>query len=400
MPSLTPTAILQTTLNAYRNFFPFVGKMGTDFSSAAPLLLNQTVIAHIRTLPTASTYDLTTGYANGATESRDLLVDLPIVVDKHELVAIKLSHLNALADQKRSFVESVEDAAYILGKRMVDSITDKCRSANLSYSRTETEANSDIDVIEQLTTDMNINQASPRGRVGLINSNVAMALATDPRIASRDYYGQLTGGGGLRMFKGVGGFETLYEYPSLNANNRATQTFTAAVNDICTAANHGYSTGDRIRVSSNTTLPAGISAATTYFVIRVDANSFKIATTDALATAGTARDITDTGTGVHSVVGFENITGIFWESQAIALRAGIPGASNEIGASFGIPLTMGMDTLSDPVNGFSLALMKWQQPGTSNLFMAPTSIWGSAVGRQAGAASALTDRSAILLRSA
>jgi hypothetical protein len=61
---------------------------------------------------------------------------------------------------------------------------------------------------------------------------------------------------------------------------------------------------------------------------------------------------------------------------------------------------MGMESLSDPNSGFALALMKWQQPGTSNLFMATTSIWGSAVGRQAGAASALTDRSAILLRSA
>jgi hypothetical protein len=400
MPTLTPTTILQTSLNAYRNLFPFVGKMGTDFSTAAPLLKDQTVIAHIRTLPTVSTYDPTTGYANGATESRDLLQDLPIVVDKHELVAIKLSHLNAIADQKRSFVESVEDAAYQLGKSMIDSITTKCRCSNLSYSRTETEANSDIDVIEQLTTDMNVNQASPRGRVGLINSNVAMALATDVRVGSRDYYGQLTGGGGLRMFKGVGGFEALYEYPGLSLNNRATQTFTAATTDICTAVAHGYSTGDRIRVSSTTTLPAGISAATTYFVIRVDANNFKIATTDALATAGTARDITDTGTGTHSVVGFENITGIFWESQAIALRAGIPGASNEIASSFGIPQTMGMESLSDPNSGFALALMKWQQPGTSNLFMATTSIWGSAVGRQAGAASALTDRSAILLRSA
>jgi len=400
MPTLTPTTILQRTLGAYRALFPFVGKMGTDFSSDAPLLLNQTVTAHIRSLPTISTYDSTTGYANGATESRDLLSDLSIVVDQHKHVPVKLSHLYAIADQKDNLAGSIEDTAYVLGKAQVDSITNKCKGSNLSYSQTATTANSDLDVIEQITTDLNGNGASPRGRIGLVNSAVAQTLALDSRISSRDYYGQLTGGGGLRMFKGVGGFETIYEWPSLSANNATTATFTAATTDICTAVAHGYFTGDRVQLTnSGGALPAGLAAATTYYVIKLTADTFKLAASDALATAGTAVDITGTGTGTHSVVGYENITGIFFESQAIAFRSGIPGQSAEIAAALGIPQTMGMDTLSDPISGFTLALMKWMQPGTANIYVAPTALWGSAVGRQAGAAAALTDRSAVLLRS-
>lgn len=398
--TLTPTTILQRVLEGHRTLFPFIGRMGVDFSTEAPLRLNQQVIAHVRSLPTAADYDGTTGYANGATSSRTLLTDLPITVDSHKHVPVYLDHLDAIKDQKDSFNGNLDGMAYVLGKAMVDSILDKCKGSNLSYSETETAANSDLDVIEAITTKMNGNGASPMGRVGLVSSAVAQAIALDNRIGSKDYYGQLTGPGGLRVFKGVGGFEAIYEYPGLDTNNAATQTFTAATTDICTAAAHGYSTGDRVRVSSGTTLPAGLAAATTYYVIKLTADTFKLAASDALATAGTAVDVTDTGTGTHSIVGYENVTGLFYESQAIALRAGLPSQSAELARAMGIPQTMAMDSLTDPINGFSLAYIRWMQTGTMDLYATVASIWGSAVGRQAGAAAALTDRSACLLRSA
>lgn len=404
MPTLTPSLILQPTLDAYTALFPYMGRFGTDFSAAAPLLLNQTVTAHIRIKPTKSTYDATTGYANGATESRDLLIDMPILVDKHEHVPIKLSHLYAIADQKESFAGSMADCAEVIGKSQVDSITNKFKGSNVSYSQTATEANSDLDVIEQLTTDMNINRANPRGRVGLINSNVAQALGLDSRVASKDYYGALPGstGSGLRMFRNVGGFEALYEYPELSLNNATGATFTTThTTELVNCTAHGYATGDRVRLTTSAAdLPAGFAVDTTYYVIRVSADTLKLASSDANATAGTAVAISDDGTGTHTITGYENVTGIFCEPQAIAFRAGIPSSSHEQAAALGIPVTMGMDVMSAPNSGFSLALMKWMQPGTANVYVSPTSIWGSAVGRQAGAAAYLTDRSAIILRKA
>jgi hypothetical protein len=118
------------------------------------------------------------------------------------------------------------------------------------------------------------------------------------------------------------------------------------------------------------------------------------------ATAGTAVAISDDGTGTHTITGYENISGIFFEPAAIALRAGIPAATNELAAQLGIPTSMAMEAMTDPNSGFSLAMMKWQQPGTANLYISPASIWGSSVGRQAGAAGAITDKAACLLRTA
>ena len=400
MPTLTSTRILQKTLKAYRTLFPFINKFNTDFTSEQ-LVLGQTAIAHIRSLPTAANYDATTGYANGATSARTLLTDLPLVVDSHKHVPVYLDHVDAISDEKDSLTGTLEDQAYVLGKTMIDSVTAKATSGNLSYSTTAATADSDLDVIEALTTQLNGNGAAPRGRIGIVNSAVAQALALDTRIASKDYYGQLTGAGGLRMFTGIGGFEAIYEYPGLSANNRTTATFTAATTDIVTATAHGYVTGDRVRLTnSGGALPAGLAAATDYYVIRLTADTFKLAASDALATAGTAVDITGTGTGTHSIVGYENVTGLFFNSEAIALYTGLPKQSHDIAAAMGIPQTVKMETLPDPINGFALAHLCWMQTGTVDLYSTVSALWGSAMGRQAGAANALTDRSAVLLRSA
>lgn len=399
MATLSATLILQKTLSAYRTLFPMIGRMGTDFDDS-PLRLNDTVKAHIRSLPSAAAYDATTGYANGATEANTLLSDVDITVDNHKHVPIKLDHLNAIADQKEAFEGSIGDTAYVLGKTMIDSVLAKAKGSNFSYSATYTAANADADVLAEITENMNSNGASPAGRIGLVSPAVASTLSLDSRIASKDYYGALTGKSGLRAFYGVGGFEAIYEFPGLPSNNATGQTFTAATTDICTATAHGLKTGDRVRLTTTTTLPAGLAASTTYYVIRLTADTFKLATTDANATAGTAVDVTDTGDGTHTVTGYENVIGFFFEAQAVAIRAGIPTVSNELAVSMGIPQTMAMERLRDPISGFSLALMKWMNPGTADLYISPTSIWGSALGRQAGAAGALTDKSGYLLRSA
>lgn len=397
--TLSTTLILQKTLAAYRTLFPFIGRMGTNFDDS-PLRLNDTVKAHIRTLPSAQSYDATYGYQANGNSARGLLTDVPITVDSHKHVPLLWEHLNLIKDQKETYSGAIADAAYVLGKTMIDSVLAKVKSSNISYGETATTANSDLDVIANITTTMNGNGALPMGRIGIVSSAVAQSLELDTRVMSKDYYGITTGESSLRVFRNVGGFAAIYEYPNLPGNNTATQAFTAATTDICSATAHGYQTGDRVRLTTTTTLPAGLAAATTYYVIKLTADTFKLAASDALATAGTAVDVTDTGTGTHSIVGYENVTGLFFSPESIAIRAGIPSQSSELAAALGIPQIMLMESLSDPTNGFSLGLMKWQAAGTGDLWVSPTAIWGSAVGRQAGTAGTITDKGALILRSA
>jgi hypothetical protein len=69
-------------------------------------------------------------------------------------------------------------------------------------------------------------------------------------------------------------------------------------------APHGLTTGDGPFQLTNSGggLPAGLSAATNYWAIVVDADEIQLATTLALALAGTEVDITTAGTGTHTMV--------------------------------------------------------------------------------------------------
>ena len=80
-------------------------------------------------------------------------------------------------------------------------------------------------------------------------------------------------------------------------------TFTVdAGTDIATAGDGILTeTGTLVRFTTTTTLPAGLSLATDYYLIYQSATTFKIASSLANALAGTAINITDTGTGVHTV---------------------------------------------------------------------------------------------------
>lgn len=75
-------------------------------------------------------------------------------------------------------------------------------------------------------------------------------------------------------------------------------TFTAAVTGIITANAHGFVEGTCIQVSSGTTLPAGLSASTNYYVIEPTTNTFKVSATR----GGTAVTISDTGTDTHTLI--------------------------------------------------------------------------------------------------
>src|SRR5687768_1131802 len=76
----------------------------------------------------------------------------------------------------------------------------------------------------------------------------------------------------------------------------AADTDVNTTTDEITVTGHGFVMGLKGTLTSTGTLPAGLAAATDYFVIVVDANTIKLADSYENAEAGTAIDITDVGT--------------------------------------------------------------------------------------------------------
>ena len=72
-------------------------------------------------------------------------------------------------------------------------------------------------------------------------------------------------------------------------------------NETFTESSHKYQTGDAVQISSTDTIPAGLAASTTYYVINASSSTIKLATTLKLAKAGTAINLTSTGAGTHTI---------------------------------------------------------------------------------------------------
>ncbi len=79
-----------------------------------------------------------------------------------------------------------------------------------------------------------------------------------------------------------------------------TSAAVSTANDTITIASHGMVTGAKIALTTAGTLPTGVTA-TTYWMIKVDANTLKFASSLANAAAGTAVDLTTPGIGTHTL---------------------------------------------------------------------------------------------------
>lgn len=82
------------------------------------------------------------------------------------------------------------------------------------------------------------------------------------------------------------------------------RTFTAdASTDTLTVALPVFTTGQAVRLTTTGTLPAPLAINTTYYVTAVVGSTLKLSTTLANALAGTGINITDAGTGTHTITG-------------------------------------------------------------------------------------------------
>jgi hypothetical protein len=93
-------------------------------------------------------------------------------------------------------------------------------------------------------------------------------------------------------------------------------------------------TGTRVRLTTTTTLPAPLATATDYYVIRMNDLTFELATSYANAIAGTQIDITDAGTGTHTInwllpryTNGAGVNAIIFNPASTAMGAGTPNLS-------------------------------------------------------------------------
>jgi microcystin-dependent protein len=79
-----------------------------------------------------------------------------------------------------------------------------------------------------------------------------------------------------------------------------TFTVTIASPGVVTLNGHNLQTGDQVYLTTTGALPTGLVANTLYYVVRIDANTFNLATSRANAYAGTKINTSGTQSGTHT----------------------------------------------------------------------------------------------------
>jgi hypothetical protein len=82
-----------------------------------------------------------------------------------------------------------------------------------------------------------------------------------------------------------------------NSIRRHAAYFTAATSGLLTTTEHRFQDRDEVQVSSTGTLPTGLSAGTSYYVVAVDRNTYRLSLTPGGATVG----ISTVGSGTHTL---------------------------------------------------------------------------------------------------
>ena len=223
MPTLTTAEIVADLFSAFKKQIPALSYFSTDFSGARAKY-NQQIIAHVASLPTAADHNASNGYFDSMTSGRTLLTDVPVTIDTWKDVAVKFPAADLNQDRSTKYLETVNAAAYVLGKAMVDSVLAKVVAANISYTEVCTIANATYAKLRGFSVAMNANGAGPQ-RFGLVTPGFMSGLLADSIIASGDYFNRRQEAEIYAELSGIAGFQRIAEYPDFPANSQSLTGF-------------------------------------------------------------------------------------------------------------------------------------------------------------------------------
>lgn len=232
MATISATEILQDTLDALKVMVPFMHTaFSTDFQATAARK-GDSIIMHIAGLPSVQSYDATSGYEANATEASAMITDVTVALNQHSHVPTKVDYIDQLSSRKDLYAVAIRNMAYVLGKQISDYALGLCTATNVTHGTAQPAAGVSHQSLEAIRTALNTQGAAPVGRFGIISPAYAAALSDDPRCTSRDYYGQIQAGpNAYRQFRGMAGFENIWEYPDLASTSAGNATLNGIFGD-------------------------------------------------------------------------------------------------------------------------------------------------------------------------
>lgn len=161
---------------------------------------------------------------------------------------------------------------------------------------------------------------------------------------------------------------------TVTVTQQGTENAFSIDDNTLTVEAHGYFVGLKVAATTSGTLPTGLSA-TDYYVIVVDADTIKLATSAANALAGTAVNITGNGVGTHTLTPAA-IGGASYKLQgAIATVEGVAGTYVDLAVTNNVTATANfIHEKVDPM--FDFVRVVWAMTAGQIAYTVTTSVKG------------------------
>ncbi len=357
------------------------GKAGSAFAS--PVKWQQEVISQLASVPAVSDHVPGDDLTSGALNAKNLVTDVRVRIDRAKRVVIKLPTADAVSlMMDGAFMQTLIESGIALGRQVVADGLAEVTPDNFTLSMVETKANHDLDTLKTARIALNaVGAGEPR--YGIAGSTAVGNIGTDTRVSSNQFYNQRQGVDAYQRLVNIEGFTEVAEAPSFPSGNPSVGVVTAATTDVITKVAHGLLAGDRVRFTTTNTLPAGLTVDTNYYVIAsgLTADAFKVSAT----LSGSAVDITDTGTGVHTALVWGALNGFYFEKRAIHIASRQLIDNLEMARALGIPVPIASHQETDPETGLTFSAFMWIDVKTHDIYVAFVVAYGIKAGRALGA---------------
>lgn len=175
--------IVQRSLDLLKVSFPMLSRISTDFSGENAAF-GQAVKSRLRTVPTVTDYNTTTGYAT----SDATTTDVSVTISAHKAVQVSFN-ANELASTRRLlFGEQEEGMHYAIGKVLVDALLALITAGNYTNATTKALASfgrNDVTAMAKAMYDRNV---PPMMRTLLLNTAYFEKLQQDSTIVNLAAY--------------------------------------------------------------------------------------------------------------------------------------------------------------------------------------------------------------------
>lgn len=263
--TLSGELITQRSLTLLKRSYPELFAISTDFSDTAAAF-NQVVKARLRTIPTVTDYNATTGYATSDASA----VDVPVTINGHKAVQIAYN-ANELGSTTRDlFGEQVEGCHAAIGADLVDTLLAVITAGNFANATTQALATFARAHVTAMAKALTTRNAPRQGRFLMLNLDYYEKLGQDTSIVSLATMQQadiitenrLPRVGGMQPYE-VQNFPTTGNLTGFGGTADSLALSTRVPNDYTAAMPDVPSTGS-VQVVKN--LDTGISCALARFV--------------------------------------------------------------------------------------------------------------------------------------